>query len=951
MRRVFPLRPAENSFLVTYDAEELHGKDIKLDEQQSGNDSFRNLDSPARLKRRNERKSDTISSGDENLPATAIKKGSTAKPASIPKPPRVSAYPVFTGGRCPGSRTVSLDKGGEESRSPYAARHRFATLASSTASVSQGGLAAKEIYTDKSSRSHERPRSNPKDRSLVDSSPQPAANFRSSSMRLVRLPDSVVRLQTGEEELENARYAVSDGRFSFPPSQATSERSYCGSSDSSSCFTKTADGSSSSSVVSVSSNSKKDSVSGKQRNCKSPFRYLSARVVAEKLVKVLGKEKLRSESSRTNSPQNRVSNKKDAGGVAKEDCEAPCKDTALEPLPVLSSPALTSRRVSYICETSPNEHCLSSGKGGLVAPFMLHDHEKDCCRVTKASSFGRESDAGVFQSLEARALAREELAVMLEHKPWEDKFITVGRCDRVLESSGDRDAQNIDFMNNEISTLRKERRELALELAAEIRTRIAEQKSASDALRRTRLEMESQLRGVEKDRASVQESLERELERREKEWAAKLDKMKIEEKRMRDRVTEMAEERVELQKVIASFKLKEASWRARAREFEFSMCTLKERSHRSDADVGELKQSISDVCSKLKATSDELDTVGQRNQYLEMENLELQKEMLRLRRICNDQEMTIEGLCQELDEAVNGSSECKSEGLIRLQRELLRLAGVEQTLRNEMNALHAEMINLKQKCLGHNGAPVDLMRLNQELQVRVDGLQTQAITLQDENKQLSINLRTAKREKKDAEATLSMFQSSREGMEYIEGNLIPLDKDEVKENLRQRNEGSNTEEQSEDLKEEDKLHWKVINGKLQSRDLELEQLDGEIAALTYSRDSLQMEVDDLHGRLVMANQRVRELERQLGRKEEDLDVLQAHLQEHREELLSLRNELPLIRRQRDEMRKEAEDVNREVLRLTLEINDLRKVVEKLDEELMLKDGQISILRGTYGGDF
>lgn len=58
-----------------------------------------------------------------------------------------------------------------------------------------------------------------------------------------------------------------------------------------------------------------------------------------------------------------------------------------------------------------------------------------------------------------------------------------------------------------------------------------------------------------------------------------------------------------------------------------------------------------------------------------------------------------------------------------------------------------------------------------------------------------------------------------------------------------------------------------------------------------------------------------------------------------------RKDLSLAQQERDEMQKEAEAMSREALRTSVEVEVLRRRVRQLDEDVLLRDGQICILRG------
>eukprot|EP00250_Pteridium_aquilinum_P024655 c29404_g1_i1 orf=510-3407(-) len=958
MRRVFPLRQAENCGYGEADElqrklpeklEESNNKDSSKKPDEQNYASVKTADSTDKSMKKLLTNScdSSIASGDENLPAANIinnKEAAVAWPSSNQKPPRASAYPVFTAGASHQYTSphagVPLDK----VRQKLCSERQRSTSFSSHISVDSQSKLVKETTSNISKNQNERPLSAPKNRAYPDAFSR-QNSFRTHSLRLTQLPDTVTLPDGGDE---GPCYAVSDRRLVAPPfhtrsfSQATSEMSLSESSDFSSCFTKATESSSSRTLASESPSSKRSPVAGRPGRGNSPFKYLSARMVAEKLVKVLGKEKIRPQLSRpklSNSSQCLQDNTADIS------CEVDQQQAVSSEAKVWDTYSKGSSMPSGCHVKQNSSGAIGIGHEHWVLQKDIHSRVQNAnnARLTKGNSLDAVLNSGHPHSLEARALALEELAICLdkENTFWERKCKSGNLADYPVEVS----VHDFNDLKNEIRKLCREKKDLALEVAGEIRTRIAEQDAAADQLKRLKSEMEAKVSAVEKDKQSLRESLERELERRGEEWNAKQEKMKVEERKMRERVKELAEDKVELQKVVASFKERENSWRAEAKNFECFISTLKQRMKTSEAEMGRQIQASADTIKQLKASDGELETLTQRNANLEMESSEMQKEVTRLRRVCNDQEMTIEGLWQELDEAVNGTFDCRSESMLRLQRELLRLAGVEQGLRNEVNAMHVELTGLKQdKCVAHIGTPADLVRLNQELQDNVAKLQSRVDVLQAENKNLSLSLRAAVRARRDAERNLKMSQfeernRTRENLRALErvverGDALITSKDTDESGRSFRH----------SLKEE---NFRVLNSKLQSREAELEQLDEEIIEVINTRDSLQMEVDDLHGRLIVANQRIRELERQVDNKEEVIEVLQADAEKYKKELSNLQNELPRIRRQRDEVHKEAEDMSREALRLTLELNEAKKVAEKLEEEVMLKEGQISILRGTY----
>ncbi|KAG0621915.1 hypothetical protein M758_3G058100 [Ceratodon purpureus] len=83
------------------------------------------------------------------------------------------------------------------------------------------------------------------------------------------------------------------------------------------------------------------------------------------------------------------------------------------------------------------------------------------------------------------------------------------------------------------------------------------------------------------------------------------------------------------------------------------------------------------------------------------------------------------------------------------------------------------------------------------------------------------------------------------------------------------------------------------------------------------------------------------------------DVLQTHeeLKKDHEQLLAwqahARTRIADLEKSLDEREKEVESISREAMHLSLEVELLRRKLQQLDEDVMFKEGQISILRGSW----
>lgn len=84
------------------------------------------------------------------------------------------------------------------------------------------------------------------------------------------------------------------------------------------------------------------------------------------------------------------------------------------------------------------------------------------------------------------------------------------------------------------------------------------------------------------------------------------------------------------------------------------------------------------------------------------------------------------------------------------------------------------------------------------------------------------------------------------------------------------------------------------------------------------------------------------------KKDENLSRTQSDLQESTKELTVIRGILPKISAERDLMWEEVKQYSEKNMLLNSEVNALKKKLDALDEEILLKDGQITILKDAIG---
>ena len=85
---------------------------------------------------------------------------------------------------------------------------------------------------------------------------------------------------------------------------------------------------------------------------------------------------------------------------------------------------------------------------------------------------------------------------------------------------------------------------------------------------------------------------------------------------------------------------------------------------------------------------------------------------------------------------------------------------------------------------------------------------------------------------------------------------------------------------------------------------------------------------------------------QMLKKDENISRLQTDLQESAKELTIIKGILPKVSQERDLMWEEVKQYNEKNMLLNSEVNMLKKKIESLDEDVLLKEGQITILKDT-----
>ncbi|XP_059628218.1 uncharacterized protein LOC132271011 [Cornus florida] len=545
-----------------------------------------------------------------------------------------------------------------------------------------------------------------------------------------------------------------------------------------------------------------------------------------------------------------------------------------------------------------------------------------------------------------------------------------------------------------IRNLTEEKVSMALEVSSILRDRVAERASTKEEIRLVRVELDSRTRRLEKEKNELQLALEKELDRRSSDWSVKLEKYQAEEHRLRERVRELAEQNVSLQKEVSFFSEREMETSSRITYSELQLKDLTTSLDETREENQNLKQDFSDIQEKYKAAEEDRDCIRRNYEEKEKERKQLHKSITRLLRTCSEQEKTIDGLRKGLSHEIKkGSLENFDKQLGKLQMEQMRLTGVEQALRKEVesyrlevDSLRHENINLLQRLKGSgNEGGFSIFKLDQELQNRVCCLQNQGLTLLNENTQLCSKLLDHIKEKTtqipetnqgtevitngfddqfivEADMKVQGFkrgtESLRRSLQTISGllheksNLVILESHS--HSLVDESGWLNSKSVEDTIKSELKaetLLTSLLREKLYSKELDVEQLQAELAAAVRGTDILRCEVQNALDSLSCVTHKMKDLELQMIKKDENTNRLQDDLQEYTRELSIMRETLPRVSQERDLMWEEVKQYSEKNMLLNSENNVLKKKIEALDEDVLLKEGQITILKDTLGKPF
>lgn len=538
---------------------------------------------------------------------------------------------------------------------------------------------------------------------------------------------------------------------------------------------------------------------------------------------------------------------------------------------------------------------------------------------------------------------------------------------------------NVSALLQMSKNIAEDRKNLAVELSSQIKSRIAERSSIREELKYAKFELDTRTRRLQQEKSELQCSLEKELDRRSTDWSQKLEKFQTEEQRLRERVRELAEQNVSLQREISSLKSNEEATKSRIINAEMQVNILTSRLEEATTENRSLHQALAELQDRFTGAKEDLDCIQQNYKVKEKETRELQKVTVRLQKMCNGQEKTINGLRQAYSNELGGKPTERDEDLSRLQMEQVRLTGVEQILRKELESCGNELESLRRDniCLLNRlqdkrcGSEFFSVKLDQELHDRVDCLQTQGLSLLNGHSQFSgklLDLVKCKQHE-DIDGYLVgeyslKYQSLRRGIENFKKSLLTVSavmdeksrmealecqSQNAESSVSRQSKGQTPEDEVElELKAESLLS-RLLREKLCSKELELEQLQSEFASSIRAHDILQTEIQRLQDELSCLTHKVTDMELQTIKKNEHVNQLQQDLKDCTKELTATRGVLMSVSEERDHMWEEVQRSRETIMLLNLEVNSLKKKIEALDEHVLIKEGEISILRDSLVG--
>ncbi|CAL9180942.1 unnamed protein product [Musa hybrid cultivar] len=434
------------------------------------------------------------------------------------------------------------------------------------------------------------------------------------------------------------------------------------------------------------------------------------------------------------------------------------------------------------------------------------------------------------------------------------------------------------------------RRYQLLQLAEQLRGRIADRFEAAEHLIQVRIDLDARARRLEWEKSEVQISLEKELETRSIDYSMKLKMLLVDEQELKKQVRELEEQSASLQREISWLRGGGKQNQVTTANSEMEITNLKAAVEELRTENGKLRKDLSEMQEKLDASEEDRRRIARCFCEKEKENNELQKLVASLKQECDEQERTISGLRLGYNDEVENRPTDENDQLSRLQMEQLRSTGIEQKLRKELETCKHEQEKLRHENIGllsrlqdaGNGGDVSWIKLDQELRARVDCLQTEGLSLLGD----LLGLLDSQR----------VEQKQEEPRDDTSGHL-PVDYTIRNQSLNRRHENF--------------------------------RISLQTVAKILDEKSLPAEGSS------MSKQSEAELE---------IKQLETESQEYTEELTAARSMLSEVTEQRNQMWEEVKKSKEDIMLIDDEVATLKKKTKELKEDILTEEGQIADLR-------
>ncbi|KAJ0255375.1 CAP-gly domain linker [Hirschfeldia incana] len=538
-----------------------------------------------------------------------------------------------------------------------------------------------------------------------------------------------------------------------------------------------------------------------------------------------------------------------------------------------------------------------------------------------------------------------------------------------------------------IRKLEDERLKLAFENVNLLRSQMAERASSREEMRLVKSDWELNIQRIDKERSELQAGLERELDRRSGEWTSKLEKFQFEERKMLERVRELAEQNVSLQRELSSLHENETESKGMITHLERRVAELTTAADEVHDENSYLKQTLSQVKESYAGATEDIDFLRRNFEEKDQECKELHKSVAKFLRTCKEQEKTIEGLRDAVSEECKKQPSEKLDQLVKkLQVEQIRLTGIELSLRKEVESVKLETDSLRQEniCLLNrlkgNGEEIDVttLKLENELKMRISCLQDQGLPMLNESNHLCYKLLKFVKGKltqftetsqsqdtgslKDGLSEQFMIESEmkvhgiRRGAENLKRSLqtvtsVIASNSESSCSSTGMPKGERNQSVEENLRAElraETLITSLLREKLYSKEQEIEQLQAEVAAAVRGNEILRCEVQNTLDNLSVKTHELKDLKLQMLKKEENINRLERNLEEAAKDITSLKTVLPKVSDERDQVWRELRQCCEKNMLLSSENETLRETIDRLEERVLEKEGEITILQDTMG---